>query len=187
MTTRGHTIGTWGLEPMSTLPSFSGMGTVSGASVIFGKARCSGLGSRAGRAGCCVLGHDHATLPSRQSHPCDSLSSQETWHDPCEIKISRSAHSRLQPAESWDSRRGFWVLGPSRWACQLQWSPGQTQHCKETPGGRFAMASKSCLSGKRAPRPPDLPTSSLCLVFTSGIDRLMGIVVSLNQSLCWKL
>lgn len=51
MTTRGRTIGTWALEPMSTLPSFSGMGTVSGASVIFGKAQVlrAGVSGRKGR------------------------------------------------------------------------------------------------------------------------------------------
>lgn len=84
-------------------------------------------GSWAGRAGCCVLGHDHTVLPSRQSHPCDSLSSQETWHRSCEIKISRPAHSKLQVVESWESCHRCWGLGPSRWLRQWGWSLGQTE------------------------------------------------------------
>lgn len=114
---------TWGLQHVLTLPSCSGMGrkaasgvgTAAGVSVFFGKAQVpwAGVSGRKGRV--LRAGHDQTMLLSQQSHPCDSLSSQETWHDSCEIKISRSTHSRLQLAESWDRRHGFLGLGPSRW------------------------------------------------------------------------
>lgn len=61
--------------------------------------RCSELGvlGRAGRTLRAGARPHHP--PSLESHPCNSLSSQETWHYSCEIKISHSTHSKLQLGE----------------------------------------------------------------------------------------
>lgn len=125
--------------------------------------RCSGLGvpGRVLRAGA----GPHAS-PSQQLRPGDSLSSQEAWLYSCEIKISRSTHSRFQGIESWDGWR--WLSAGS----SLAHTGPRMAPVRRRGVGRVDTVRKlqtealqACRPGNRALRPPEDPLAAGAVSF----------------------